>query len=112
MRALRQALWFGLVVVALVGLSVAPAHAQAKMKHKHKHYVVTSDRAVIVTRTVLIRRGYRVIRVDRVGPNRVVYYRHGRGPLRRMVIRAVRDQVVFEEAEPTVLVDIDIDLNR
>jgi hypothetical protein len=110
MRVLRQALWSGLAVVALLGLSTAPAHAQAKVKRKH--YMVTSDRAVSVSRAVLVRRGYRIVRVDRVGPTRVVYYRHGRGPLRRMVIRSVRDRVFLDEAEPTVLVDIDIELNR
>jgi hypothetical protein len=52
-----------------------------------------------------------------VGATHVVYYRagnmgHGRGkgPVRRMVIRTVRDRVVFEETEPSVLVDIDIKL--
>jgi hypothetical protein len=34
----------------------------------------------------------------------------GKGPVRRMVIRTVRDRVVFEETEPSVLVDIDIKL--
>jgi hypothetical protein len=29
-----------------------------------------------------------------------------------MVIRAVRDRVLFEDAEPSVLIDIDVDLNR
>ena len=114
MRTLRRVLWSGVAAVALVGLAALPAHAQAKVKHKHKYYVVSGDRAVSVTRTVLIRRGYRVVRVERVGPTRVVYYRlgRGRGPLQRMVIRTVRDQVLFEDAEPSVLVDIDIHLNR
>jgi len=112
MRTLRRVLWSGVAAIALVGLAALPAHAQAKVKHKY--YVVSGDRAVSVTRTVLIRRGYRVVRVERVGPTRVVYYRlgRGRGPLQRMVIRTVRDQVLFEDAEPSVLVDIDIHLNR
>ncbi len=114
MGTLRRVVWSGLAVIALMGLTAAPAYAQAKVKHKHKHYVVSSDRAVSVTRTVLVRRGYRVVRVERVGPTRVVYYRlgRGRGPLQRMVIRSVRDRVLFEDAEPSVLIDIDIDLNR
>jgi hypothetical protein len=47
----------------------------------------------------------------------VVYYRRGnmgrgkgKGPIQRMVIRTLRDRVVFEETEPTVLVDIDVKL--
>jgi hypothetical protein len=47
----------------------------------------------------------------------VIYYRRGnmgrgkgKGPLQRMVIRTDRDRVLFEEIEPSVLVDIDIKL--
>ncbi|HEV2085077.1 MAG TPA: hypothetical protein VGR09_08335, partial [Gemmatimonadales bacterium] len=82
-----------------------------------KHYTVSGDRAVTVTRTVLVQRGYNVVRIEQVGPTRVVYYRRGnmgrgkgKGPIQRMVIRTVRDRVIFEDAEPDVLVDIDIKL--
>lgn len=112
MRALRQLLWSGLAVFALAALLAAPAHAQAK--GHSKYYVVSRERAVNVTRTVLVRRGYRIVRIERVGPDRVVYYRlgRGRGPVQRMVIRSVRDRVLFEETDPSVLVDVDVDLNR
>jgi hypothetical protein len=57
------------------------------------------------------------VRIERAGPTQVVYYRagnmgrrRGKGPLCRMVIRQVRDRVIFEEAEPSVLVDIDLKL--
>jgi hypothetical protein len=117
MRVARQALWSGLAMVALFGVFAAQAHAQGKAKGKEKHYVVTSERAVSVTRTVLVGRGYEVVRVEHVGPTQVVYYRlgkkwrgKGRRPIHRMVIRTVRDRVVFEEAEPSVLVDIDVRL--
>jgi hypothetical protein len=118
MRALRQVLWSCLAIVALLGTFAATAQAQGKVKYKHKHYTVTSDRAVTVTRTVLVHRGYSVVRVERVGATQVVYYRRGnmgrgkgKGPIQRMVIRTVRDRVIFEDAEPDVLVDIDIKLN-
>jgi hypothetical protein len=111
MRALRQLLWSGLAMLALAALVSAPAHAQARITRKY--YVVSNDRAVSVTRTVLVRRGYHVVRIARVGPTRVVYYRLGRrGPVQRMVIRSVRGQVLFEETDPSVLVDVDGDLNR
>jgi hypothetical protein len=113
MRAVRQALWSGLAIVALVGVTAAPAHAQGKAKH----YAVSSDKAISVTRTVLIEQGYQVVRVERVGATRVIYFRRGnngrgkgKGPLQRMVIRTVRERVVFEEAEPSLLVDIDVRL--
>ena len=115
MRALRQVVWSGLATVALLSVSAVPGHAQGKVKYKH--YAVTSDRAVTVTRTVLVQRGYRVVRIEQVGPARVVYYRRGnmgrgkgKGPIQRMVIRTIRDRVIFEDAEPDVLVDIDVKL--
>ncbi len=115
MRA-YQMLWSGLTIAAVLSLAAAPAHAQNKAKHKGKHYVVSSERAVSVTRTVLVGRGYEVLRVEQVGPTRVVYYRlgkkwrKGRRPVHRMVIRTVDQRVFFEEAEPSVLVDIDVRL--
>ena len=115
MRIARQALWSSLTVVVLLGIAAAPAQAQGKSKDKH--YRVSSDRALSVTRTVLVEQGYRVVRVDRVGATQVIYFRRGnngrgkgKGPLQRMVIRTVRDRVSFEEAEPSVLVNIDVKL--
>lgn len=115
MRTARQVFWSSLTVVALLGIAAAPAHAQGKSKDKH--YRVSSDKALSVTRTVLVEQGYRVVRVDRVGATQVIYFRRGnngrgkgKGPLQRMVIRTVRDRVFFEEAEPSVLVNIDVKL--
>jgi hypothetical protein len=115
MRAFHRVLCFGLVAIALIGSAATPALAQGK--GKVKHYAVSSERAVSITRTVLVDRGYNVVRVERVGPTRVVYYRmmrnkHGKaiGPVQRIVIRSARDRVYFEDAEPSVLVDIDVRL--
>jgi hypothetical protein len=117
MRTARRMLWSGLAVVILVGIAAAPVHAQGKAKGKDKHYAVSSDKAVNVTRTVLIDRGYQVVRVERVGLTQVIYFHRGnngrgkgKGPLQRMVIRTDRGRVFFEEAEPSILVDIDIKL--
>lgn len=114
MSVVRHLLWSGFAAAALM-LSAAPAEAQVKAKAKH--YVVSDEKAVSVTRSVLIRQGYMVVRVERVGPTHVVYYRRGnmgrgkgKGPVQRLVIRTVRDRVVFEEIEPAVLVDIDVRL--
>ena len=104
-----------LIVAVVLGFAAIPAQAQAKAKHKE--YVVTHERALSVSRMVLIRQGYTVVRVQRVGPTHVIYYRRGtmgrgkgKGPVQRMVIRTVRDRVLFEETDPSVLVDIDIKL--
>ena len=115
MRAPRQVLWSGLALVAVLSFGAAPAMAQGK--GKHKEYTVSSDRAVTVARTVLVDRGFSVVRIERIGASRVVYYRRGNmgrgkggGPVQRMVIRTVRDRIYFEDAEPDVLVDIDVRL--
>jgi len=114
MAAVRKLIWCCLVVMAFLASST-PAAAQSK--GKYKHYVVSTDRAVSITRAVLVDQGYKVVRVQRIGATHVVYYRRGNmghgkglGPVRRMVIRSVRDQVVFEETESSVLVDIDVKL--
>lgn len=115
MSAGRKLLWSCLALVVLLASRTVPAHAQGE--GKYKHYVISNERAISVTRRVLIHQGYTVVRIQRVGPTHVVYYRRGnmgrgkgKGPLQRMVIRTVRDRVMFEETEPTVLVDIDIKL--
>jgi hypothetical protein len=105
------------LALALAALTVAAAPAHAQGKGKAKHYAVSSDRAVVVTRDVLVRQGYDVVRIERVGATQVVYYRagnHGRGrgkgPVERMVIRTIDRRVVFEDAPPAVMVDIDVNL--
>jgi hypothetical protein len=115
MPLLARLLAPAMILLGLLGMAATPLQGQAKAKHKE--YIVTHERALSVTRMVLIRQGYTVVRVQRLGPTHVIYYRrgnHGRGkgkgPLQRMVIRTVRDRVLFEETDPTVLVDIDIKL--
>ena len=58
MRAARQLLWSAMVFVALIGAASTPAQAQGK--GKAKHYVVSSDKAVSVSRTVLVERDFRL----------------------------------------------------
>ena len=114
MYARRLAAGLALAAAALT-VSVAPAQAQGK--GKAKHYAVTTDRAVSVTRTVLVRQGYDVVRIERVGVTQVVYYRagnrgrgKGKGPMQKMIIRTVERRIVFEEAPPAIMVDIDVNL--
>jgi hypothetical protein len=117
MRAARSVLWSALAVVALLAATAVPGHAQARGKSHHKHYAVSADKAVHVTRTVLVRHGFEVVRVQRSGPTHVVYYKPGKGwrgkgrrPIHRLVIRTVQERVVFEETDPSVLLDIDVKL--
>jgi hypothetical protein len=104
------------VAVALLALTSAAAPAEAQGKHGKK-YAVSGDRAISITRTVLVRQGYDVVRVERVGASQVVYYRRGnngrgkgKGPLEKLVIRSVENRIVFEDTPPAVLVDIDLEL--
>ena len=114
MHPRRLAVGLALALSALA-LSVAPAHAQGK--GKDKHYTVSTDRAVSVTRNVLVRQGYDVVRIERVGATQVVYYRagnrgrgRGKGPVQKMVIRTVERRIVFEDTPPAIMVDIDVNL--
>lgn len=79
---------------------------------------VTTDDALSVTRTVLVQKGYEVVRVERVGVTQVVYYRRGnmgrgrgKGPVERMVIRPRENYVVFDDGDPDVLVSIRLKLD-
>lgn len=116
MSARKQLFTVVLALVALGAGIAAPAHAQGK--GKGKHYSVSSDKAMSVTRTVLQRQGYEVVRVVHAEDAQVIYYRRGsngrgkgKGPVERLVIRMVERRVVFEDAPSAILVDIDIDLN-
>ncbi len=114
-------------VIAALALVVAPLAAQGKghegdredRGHGPKRYAVAPDRAVVVTREVLVKRGYEVIRVETVGNDQVVWYRagnrgrgRGKGPPVKLVIRRdpVANRVVFLETPSPILVDIDVRL--
>jgi CO dehydrogenase/acetyl-CoA synthase alpha subunit len=104
-----------LVAGALLTLSLfaAPLAAQGN----GKRYAVSNDKAVTVTREVLVRRGFEVVKVETKGDTRTIYYRagnqgrgKGKGKLERMVIRREADRVVFVETPAAILVDIDLKL--
>jgi len=72
-----------LIIAALVAC-VAPLAAQGKGPKK---YAVTTDRALVVTREVLVKQGYEVVRVENSGRDVVVLVsprqqgeRQGEGP--------------------------------
>ena len=105
------------IAVALIMLAAAAAPSHAQGKGHGKHYAVSNDKAFEVTRTVLVRQGYEVVRVVRAEDTQVIYYRRGnkgrgkgKGPVERMVIRTVERRIVFEETPPAILVDIDVRL--
>jgi hypothetical protein len=124
--AVAASLAFGFGVV-LAPSAYAQGHGHA-YGHEHEHgdhdhheppghakrRVVTMDRATYVTRDVLVKRGYEVVRVERVHDVQVVYFRRRhkgwKGRVEKMVIRPAPDRVIFESAPPKVLVDINVRL--
>src|SRR5437870_12098644 len=102
-----------LAVLALTVLAL-PAAAQGKGPKK---YAVTTDRALVVTKDVLVKQGYEVVSVENSGHDYVVWYRRGnrgrgegKGPPAKMVIHRTEDGVVFLSGPSEVLVDIDVRL--
>ena len=101
----------GLLVLA------APRAVAAQGHGPKKEFAVAPNRAVSVTREVLVHQGYEVIRIETVGKDQVVYYRRGnmgkgkgKGPPLKMIIRHVENRVVFVDTPNAILVDIDVKL--
>ena len=104
-----------LLVAGVLCLFAVPVIAQGH--GPKKEFVVPQSRAVIVTKDVLVRQGFEVIKIEHVGNDQVVYYRRGnmgkgkgKGPPLKMVIRRVENRVVFVDTPDAVLVDINVRL--
>ena len=102
---------------ATAALLVAALSSPAVAQGKSKQYKVGGDRALVVTREVLVKQGFEVVKVEDHRDYQVVWYRagnrgrgRGKGPMESMIIRKVRNEIVFERAPAAVLVDIDIRL--
>jgi hypothetical protein len=104
-----------LLVPALFAALAAPAVAQG---HGHKkEFVIAPDRAISVTREVLVHQGYEVVRIETAGDDQVVYYRRGnrgrgkgKGPPVKMIVRRVENRIVFVDTPDAILVDINVRL--
>jgi hypothetical protein len=100
------------VLVSLVSMQLA-----AQGRGPKKEFAVAPDRAISVTREVLVRQGWEVVRIDVAGNDRIVYYRRGnmgrgrgKGPIVKMVIRRVENRVLFIDVPDAILVDINVKL--
>ena len=106
-----------LAAVAAAVLVLCVGSTPLAAQGKGKHYAVSGDKAVTVTREVLVRQGYEVVRIETDGPSQIVYYRaghkgkgKGKGKLEKMVIRREAERVVFVDTPSAILVDIDLRL--
>ncbi len=104
-------------VLALAFVAVASAAAQGRGHGPKKEFVIAPDRAVTVTREVLVHQGYEVVRIETVGDDQVVYYRRGnmgrgkgKGPMAKMIVRRVQNRIVFVNTPDVILVDINVRL--
>ena len=112
--------------LTFVGLTIgllahaAPAAAQGRGGGGGggaKRYAITHDRAFNITKEVLGKHGFDVIRIEVKGGDRVIHYRRGnmgrgrgRGPMQTLIIRRVENRIEFVNVPDPVLVDIDIRL--
>ena len=103
-----------LPMAVLLALFTSPLVAQGKSK---KGYEISPDRAVTVTREVLVKDGFNVVRIEKVGETQVVYYRRGnmgkgkgKGPIQKMIIRRVSNRIVFEDTPSDIMVNIQLRL--
>jgi hypothetical protein len=103
--------------VLLLSLLAAPLAAQGRGHGPKKEFAVAPDRAVSVTRDVLVHQGYEVVRIETVGNDQVVWYRRGnmgrgkgKGPPMKMIIRREVNRIVFVDTPDAVLVDINVRL--
>jgi hypothetical protein len=118
--------WHLFTVAASLALSagVSPARAQGKghaasngLPPGQAKKQVTPAQAVVVSRDVLVKHGFEVVRVETIKTGQVIYYRRGNngrgrglGPLEKMIVRPSGSTVVFEAAPEKVLLDIRVRL--
>ena len=94
----------------------APAATKSKVPPGHAKKVSASD-GVVLSRQLLVKHGFEVVRVEIVNGSQVIYYRagnqgrgRGHGPVSKMVVRPAGDIVVFDGAPEKVRLDIKIQL--
>jgi hypothetical protein len=76
----------------------APRYTRAEVVYAEpaRHvYVVAMERALVVTREVLVRRGWTVLRVERRGRDRIVWARRGPDEIVRIFLTPQGNRVIF-----------------
>ena len=87
-----------LLVLALAAAACAPGmYTRAEVVYGEPpqyEYVVPVDRVVVVTREVLVNRGYEVFRVEDDGPTRIIWARRGEDEVVRVFVNRQGDRVL------------------
>ena len=84
------------LIVALGVAGCAPGYTSAEYVYAQPvqyEYVVPVDRVVVVTQDVLVARGWTVYRVQRSGPNRIIWARRGDDDIVRIFATPHGDRV-------------------
>ena len=127
MRVISRKLAIGLTFAAIFSAAAGTASAQGRGHGNHGNKVppgqakkvASPERAVSVAREVLVAQGFTVVRVEQLSGRQVVYYRRGnmgrgkgQGPLMKMYVRPTADRIVFEQAPPKALIEINVKLGQ
>ena len=95
----------------------APQTKAAKVPPGQAKKHVTTGEAVSLSRTILVKHGFQVVRVETVRGAQVIYYRAGNngrgrglGPVQKMIIRPSGNIVTFEAVPERVRLDIKLQL--
>lgn len=86
-----------LLAAALGVAGCAPGYTRAEFVYAQPAqyvYVVPVDRVVVVTREVLVNRGWTVFRVEQAGPNRIIWARRGDDEIVRIFATPQGERVV------------------
>jgi hypothetical protein len=123
-RKLAIALIFATIFCAMAGTAGAQGKGHGnrngnKVPPGQAKKAASPERAVSVARDVLVAQGFTVVRVEQLSGRQVVYYRRGnmgrgkgQGPLMKMYVRPTADRIVFEQAPPKALIEINLKLGQ
>lgn len=99
---MKQHLTILAAMLSVTGCAAGYTRADYVYAEPEEHvYVVPVDRVVVVTRDVLVTRGWTVYRVQRSGRNRIIWARHGDDQIvrifassqgQRVVLRGLREE--------------------
>ena len=97
--------------------AVAALPLSAQGRGPKREFELAPSRARAVTREVLVKQGFEVVRIETVKNDQIVYYRRGnmgrgkgKGPIAKMIIRRVENRIVFIDTPDAILVDINLRL--